>query len=107
MEDPPIPDNLTRQCCNLLLALMGKNPTSRLGSKGAWQVKSHPWFASISWDDILARKIPPPFKPYIHGELDVGNFAEEFTTQDPVDSPALPPAKHNEVFRVSYRCILK
>ena len=73
----------------------------RLGAKGAWQVRSHPWFSVLDWDNVMSRKVAPPFKPHLQGELDVGNFAEEFTGQDPVDSPAQPPRKHNELFRVS------
>ena len=80
---------------------MRKEPSARLGAKGAWQVRSHPWFASLSWDDVLSKKIAAPFKPYIHDELDVGNFAEEFTGQDPIDSPAQAPQKYNDLFRVS------
>ena len=73
---------------------------TRLGAGGAHEIKSHKWFSSLNWDDILAKKVAPPFKPYVSSELDVGNFAEEFTNQDPVDSPGLPITKHNEVFRV-------
>lgn len=80
---------------------MRKDPLARLGAKGACQVRSHPWFNSINWDDVLSKKVPPPFKPHIKSELDVGNFAEEFTAQEPIDSPAQPPQKHNELFRVS------
>ena len=98
---PPIPSSLSITCKNILLSLMRKDPLARLGSKGAWQVRAHPWFSSLDWDDVMAKKTEPPFKPFIHSELDVGNFAEEFTTQDPVDSPAQPPKKHNELFRVS------
>ena len=79
---------------------MRKDPLTRLGAKGAWQVRSHPWFSVLDWDDVMSRKVAPPFKPHLQGELDVGNFAEEFTAQDPVDSPAQPPRKHNELFRV-------
>ena len=80
---------------------MRKDPCVRLGSKGAGQIRNHSWFASLNWDDVIAKSLTPPFKPHIHGELDVGNFAEEFTAQEPIDSPAQPPQKHNELFRVS------
>ena len=49
----------------------------------------------------MAKKLTPPFKPYIADELDVGNFSEEFTDLVPIDSPALPPTKHQDIFRVS------
>ena len=82
------------------MGLMRKDFRTRLGAGGANEVKNHLWFSSTNWDDVLAKKLQPPFKPYFANELDVGNFAEEFTNQDPIDSPALPLTKHNEVFRV-------
>ena len=56
----------------------------------------------LDWADVLAKRLTPPFKPYITDELDVGNFSEEFTDLVPVDSPALPPTKHQDIFRVSH-----
>lgn len=54
----------------------------------------------MDWEDVLAKRVAPPFKPYISDDMDVGNFSEEFTNLAPMDSPAQPPAKHTEVFRV-------
>lgn len=128
---PPIPKYLSRPCQELLAALMYKEPSQRLGAGGAQEVKDHPWFQvrfsfnccthlynershfavpqDISWADVLARHLPAPFKPYISDELDVGNFSDEFTAQDPVDSPAQPPTKHADIFRVrvppSHHCV--
>lgn len=58
----------------------------------------------LNWDDVLAKKVAPPFKPYISDDKDVGNFSEEFTALAPVDSPAQPPAKHTDIFRVKGGC---
>ena len=100
-EAPPIPNRLGHSCRDLLFGLMHKEKDERLGANGAHEVKSHRWFSSLNWDDVLAKRVRPPFKPYVSNEMDVGNFADEFTNQEPVDSPALPISKHNEVFRVS------
>ncbi len=54
----------------------------------------------IDWSDILAKKVAPPFQPYITDDLDVGNFSDEFTALTPVDSPAQAPTKHADIFRV-------
>ena len=80
---------------------MEKDSAKRLGATGAAEVKGHPWFASVNWEQVLARQVPAPFKPVISDELDVSNFSEEFTMQAPVDSPAQPPHKHAHLFRVS------
>lgn len=84
---------------------MQKDPKQRLGAKGAWQVKNHPWFSGIDWEQVLARKLAPPFKPYMADEMDVGNFSQEFTSQDPVDSPGqMPNRKYKKIFRVGVHC---
>ena len=40
---------------------MIKNPKERLGSKGdAEEIKKHPYFKDVNWDDVYNKKIPPP-----------------------------------------------
>ena len=60
----------------------------------------------IDWSDILAKKVAPPFQPYITDDLDVGNFSDEFTALTPVDSPAQPPTKHADIFRVTILLVI-
>uniref|UniRef100_A0A3P9K719 Ribosomal protein S6 kinase n=1 Tax=Oryzias latipes TaxID=8090 RepID=A0A3P9K719_ORYLA len=54
---------------------------------------------SISWEDLAAKKVPAPFKPVIRDELDVSNFAEEFTEMDPTYSPAALPQNCDRIFQ--------
>ena len=54
----------------------------------------------VDWAKVLAKQVPPPFKPYISDEGDTGNFSRQFTELTPVDSPAQPPTKHQDIFRV-------
>lgn len=58
-------------------------------------------FQGIDWHALGKKKVPPPFKPVIENELDVSNFAEEFTEMIPIDSPAAVPKNTDKVFRVS------
>lgn len=44
--------------------------------------------------------MPAPFKPVIRDELDVSNFAEEFTEMDPTYSPAALPQSSERLFQV-------
>jgi protein-serine/threonine kinase len=46
---------------------------------GASELKSHPFFEDIDWDSLAKKKVVPPFKPQLKGELDVSNFDPEFT----------------------------
>ena len=45
---------------------MNRNPYKRLGSgkRDAEEVKDHPFFKSINWDDAIQRKLPVP-KPVL------------------------------------------
>lgn len=77
---------------------------SREGSPLAalWSPISHPFFQGLDWAALAARKIPAPFRPQIRSELDVGNFAEEFTRLEPVYSPpGSPPPGDPRIFQVS------
>jgi len=46
--------------------LLNRDPARRLGSgpKDSYEIKSHPFFAGINWDDVAQRKLKPP-KPQI------------------------------------------
>lgn len=57
----------------------------------------------INWEDLAAKKVPAPFKPVIRDELDVSNFAEEFTEMDPTYSPAALPQNCDRIFQVRVR----
>ena len=56
----------------------------------------------LNWDHLAQKKIPAPYKPRIRGELDVSNFAEEFTDMVPTYSPAAVPKTADRVFKVSW-----
>lgn len=43
-----------------------------------------------------------PFIPRIMDELDVSNFAEEFTGMAPTDSPAIIPTNVDKIFKVDF-----
>ncbi|KAL7754002.1 Serine/threonine-protein kinase [Sorochytrium milnesiophthora] len=68
---------------SLLSGLIDRDPERRIG---AAEVKAHPFFASIDWVQLVARKVTPPFKPVVENSLDTSNFDEEFTKEIPCDS---------------------
>uniref|UniRef100_A0A3P8V3R6 non-specific serine/threonine protein kinase n=1 Tax=Cynoglossus semilaevis TaxID=244447 RepID=A0A3P8V3R6_CYNSE len=100
-KDPPFPKDMGPLAKNLIQRLLIKDPKKRLGSgpNGAENVKKHPFYQKINWDELAAKKVPAPFKPVIRDELDVSNFADEFTEMDPTYSPAALPQNCDRIFQ--------
>ncbi|KAA8543384.1 hypothetical protein F0562_021121 [Nyssa sinensis] len=63
-------DLISRLLCNV---------NQRLGSKGADEIKAHPWFKVIDWDKIY--QMEAAFIPEVNDELDTQNF-EKFEESD-------------------------
>uniref|UniRef100_A0A8C4NW57 Ribosomal protein S6 kinase n=1 Tax=Dicentrarchus labrax TaxID=13489 RepID=A0A8C4NW57_DICLA len=101
--DPPFPSMIGPTAQDLLRKLLVKDPHRRLGSgpRGSEDIKAHSFFKGLNWADLAQKKVPSPFKPELKSELDVGNFAEEFTGMDPVYSPASTPPSTGRLFKES------
>lgn len=100
-SDPPYPQEMSELVKDLIRHLLMKNPKKRLGCgpAGSDEIKKHPFFQTLNWEDLAAKKVPAPFRPVIRDELDVGNFAEEFTEMDPTYSPAALPMNADRIFQ--------
>ncbi|XP_035590553.1 ribosomal protein S6 kinase beta-1-like isoform X1 [Oncorhynchus keta] len=84
-----LPPYLTQEARDLLKRLLKRNASSRLGAGAgdATEVQAHPFFRHINWEELLARKVEAPFKPFLQSAEDVSQFDSKFTSQTPVDSP--------------------
>ncbi|KAJ3069799.1 hypothetical protein HDU98_007148 [Podochytrium sp. JEL0797] len=80
------PEGLSATVTDLLTKLLDRDPTTRLGTLGAHQLKSHPFFSEISWPKLLARKYRPTFRPHVTNPSDTSNFDAEFTSEAAQDS---------------------
>ncbi len=62
-----IPASLSEDCKNLIVSLLNRNPSRRLGAgpDGAEDIKKHQFFASIDWNAVKEKKMQPP-KPDIN-----------------------------------------
>lgn len=100
-RDPPFSKDIGFLAKDIIQRLLIKDPKKRLGSgpSGAQNVKSHPFYQKLNWEDLAAKKVPAPFQPVIRDELDVSNFAEEFTEMDPTYSPAALPNNCDRIFQ--------
>jgi serine/threonine protein kinase len=88
LSDPlRFPDEVGSEARSLLTALLDRDPSRRLGVKGAQEIKNHPFFSRhIDFKKLWAKKIQPPFKPAVASAIDTSNFDEEFTSEVPLDS---------------------
>jgi p90 ribosomal S6 kinase len=62
-----IPASLSEECKNLIVSLLNRNPSKRLGAgpEGAEEIKRHPFFKTIEWTSVKDKKLSPP-KPEIN-----------------------------------------
>ncbi|KAF9108200.1 Serine/threonine kinase [Mortierella sp. GBA35] len=83
------PINMSRDSVSILQKLLTRDPEKRLGSgkTDAEEIKRHPFFKGVNWQDILDKKVPPPFFPKVRGPTDTSNFDSEFTREIPVLTP--------------------
>ena len=67
----PVPEDLSPNARSLLKGLFKIKPNERLGfSKGAEEIRKHPFFANINFDQLLQKKVEAPisFKEAINEE---------------------------------------
>ncbi|XP_030551915.1 serine/threonine-protein kinase tricornered-like isoform X2 [Rhodamnia argentea] len=57
---------------------------NRLGTRGAEQIRVHPWFKDIDWDRLY--EMEAAFKPQVNGELDTQNFMKFDEVESPTPS---------------------
>jgi len=81
MEDIRFPKTLSEYAKNLLGGLLMKDPKKRLGGseEDVNEIQSHPFFECINWQEIVDKKVQPPFKPQVTSEMDTRYFDEQFT----------------------------
>ncbi|EGN98034.1 hypothetical protein SERLA73DRAFT_109366 [Serpula lacrymans var. lacrymans S7.3] len=90
LEDEPLyPITMPRDAVSILQKLLTRDPSRRLGSgkADAEDIKRHPFFKDVNFDDVLNKRIPPPYFPTINGSADTSNFDEEFTKEQPTLTP--------------------
>ncbi|KAK2088463.1 RAC-beta serine/threonine-protein kinase [Saguinus oedipus] len=83
-------------CCHCPCSLEGAVSTKALacdvavlggGPSDAQEVMEHRFFLSINWQDVVQKKLLPPFKPQVTSEVDTRYFDDEFTAQSITITP--------------------
>ncbi|CAG9854098.1 unnamed protein product [Phyllotreta striolata] len=87
------PRFLSLESIAIMRRLLRKSPDRRLGSseRDAEDVKKQAFFRHIQWEELLHRRIQPPFVPTVNSMEDVSNFDEEFTSERPQLTPPKEP----------------
>jgi serine/threonine protein kinase len=71
-KDPEIPGPMS-PLKDLLQKLLEKDPTQRLGTNGADEIKNHPFFSGVQWDSLQFICRPPYVPPQLMvAEIDAG-----------------------------------
>jgi serine/threonine protein kinase len=73
---PPFVGNDAR---DLILKLTEMDPNKRIGAKNESEIKNHPFFNGINFDDVINKKIIPPFIPDVKNKTDLKYFDKQFT----------------------------
>eukprot|EP00300_Choanocystis_sp_HF-7_P042252 c9011_g1_i2.p1 GENE.c9011_g1_i2~~c9011_g1_i2.p1 ORF type:complete len:426 (-),score=101.37 c9011_g1_i2:107-1384(-) len=80
------PPSFSRAARDLLIGLLEREPEMRLGSKGANEIRSHPFFSGMDWDMVMAKGYQPEYVPVVLSEHDTTNFDPQYTQLSVVDS---------------------
>lgn len=85
-QNVELPETFSRDLRSLLEGLLQRDINNRLGcrGRGADELKEHPFFSGIDWQQVYLQKYTPPLIPP-RGEVnaadafDIGSFDEEDT----------------------------
>ncbi|CAG8454128.1 198_t:CDS:2 [Cetraspora pellucida] len=84
-DELEFPDDIMYDAISLLRGLLQRDPSKRLGCgpTGSLEIKTHPYFDYVDWDDVLNKRICAPYIPTIEHEMDLRNFDDVFITMSP------------------------
>ena len=72
------PKNFDDVTKDLLLKLLEINPDKRIGDD---DIKNHQYFSDVNWDDVMNKKVNPPFVPELNDDMDLKYFEKSFTDE--------------------------
>ena len=80
-----IPNFVSKEAAELLRRLLERNPNKRLGGSGrdAEEIKEHPYFKDVNWNNVYEKKIKPPmFLNYTKKTIKFYNKPKLFANDD-------------------------
>lgn len=90
----PMLPSFSAEASNLLKHLLKKKPEERIGCRkgGVAELKAHPWFKNIDWEQLALKQVKPPFVPTTDSTDDVQQIDEEFLGDTIEETPAMDSA---------------
>ena len=87
----PMQPYFSAEASNLLENLLKKKPEDRIGCRksGVAELKAHPWFKNIDWDNLEHKLVKPPFVPETENFADVQYIDDEFLQDNIAETPAV------------------
>ena len=79
-----------------LIKNMITDPNKRLGKNGAEEIKSHPFFKGVDWENIRDT-MKPPFIPELENDYDTKYFDEKFEEIEPFYPPTKKIRKRKDI----------
>jgi len=73
--------DMSPEAVDLLTKMLEREPTERLGYRGAREIQAHPFFAEYDWNELYAKRVTPPWVPSVSSETDTKNISHEFTNE--------------------------
>ncbi|XP_050233224.1 probable serine/threonine protein kinase IRE4 isoform X2 [Mercurialis annua] len=74
---PPVPESMSYEAQDLINRLITHDPDQRLGANGSSEVKSHPFFRGVDWDNLALQKAV--FVPSLDSADDTSYFVSRFS----------------------------
>ena len=81
-NDEKVNFKVSNEAKDLILKLLEKEPGDRIGKNGLNDIKSHPFFGTLNFDNLKNKKLQSPFKPNVGDEEKFNNFDEDYLNMD-------------------------
>lgn len=89
--------NVTPEGRSLLEGLLQKDKNKRLGAKNDFQdIREHIFFNDLSWADLEAKKLSPPYNPDVRDHMDLKHFDPEFV-REPIPASLARSAAYGQI----------
>lgn len=101
----PMQSYFSAEAKDILQRLLCKDPEKRIGCgpAGAAEIKQHPFFRDVDWEELEHKQVEPPFVPNVQSAEDIANIDDEFLQEEAVETLQVESAllrvhKNNEAF---------